>query len=68
MAKYIVNVIMSSCVEIAIEANNEEEAQILALEEAEISMADDWDYEVDCVYRDGDDDDEDEEEEEEEDE
>ena len=61
MAKYIVNVIMSACVAIEVEAHNEEEAQVIALEEAEISMVDDWDYEVDCVYRDGDDDDEEEE-------
>ncbi len=67
MAKYIVNVIMSTCIEIEVEAHNEEEAQTLAIEEAEPFMANDWDYEIDCVYRDGDDDDEDEDEEEEED-
>lgn len=60
MAKYIVDVIMSTGVEIEVEARNEEEARDIALEEAESLMADDWDCEVDCVYRDDDDDDEDE--------
>lgn len=54
MAKYIVDVIMSTGVEIEVEARD------IALEEAESLMADDWDCEVDCVYRDDDDDDEDE--------
>ena len=67
MAKYIVNVIMSTCVEIEVEAHDEDEAQTIAIEEADPSMVNDWDYEIDSVYRDGDDDDEDEEEEEEED-
>lgn len=66
MAKYVVEVVMSTCVAIEVEANDEAEAQAIALEEADPYTVDDWDYEIDCVYRDGDDDDEDEEEEEEE--
>lgn len=65
MAKYIVNVVMSTCVEIEVEAHDENEAQTIAIEEADPHMVNDWDYDIDCVYRDGDDDDEDEEEEEE---
>lgn len=65
MAKYVVEVVMSTCVAIEVEANDEAEAQTIALEEADPHTVDDWDYEIDCVYRDGDDDDEDEEEEEE---
>ena len=61
MAKYIVNVIMSTCVEIEVEAHDEDEAQTIAIEEVDPTMGDCWDYDIDCVYRDGDDDDEDEE-------
>ena len=63
MAKYIVNVIMSTCVEIEVEANDADEAQTVALEEADPYMADDWSYDIDCVFRDDDDEDEEEEEE-----
>lgn len=58
MAKYIVNVIMSACVEVEVEAHNEEEARALAIEEADpyMAMDDDWDYKVDCAFRDWDDD------------
>ena len=59
MAKYLVNVIMSTCVEIEVEASDETEAQTLAFEEADPLMADDWDYDIDSIER------EDEEEEEE---
>ena len=59
MAKYIVNVVISTCVEIEVEAHDEAEAEVLACEEAEPFMADKWDYDIDCVER------EDEEEEEE---
>lgn len=62
MAKYFVNVVMSTCVEIEVEAHDEAEAQAIALKEADPFTVHDWDYEIDCVYRD----DEDEEEEEEE--
>ena len=65
MAKYVVEVVISTCVAIEVEAHDEAEAQTLALEEADPHMADVWDYDIDCVYRGGDDDDEDEEEEEE---
>lgn len=60
MGKYVVEVVMSTCVAIEVEAHDEGEAQAIALEEADPNMADEWDYEIDCVYRD----DEDEEEEE----
>lgn len=64
MKKYVVEVFMTTCVAIEVEAHDEAEAQALAIEEADPHMADEWDYEIDGVYRDGDDDDEDEEEEE----
>lgn len=63
MAKYIVNVVMSTCVEIEVEAHDEAEAQTIAVEEADPYMADNWDYDIDCVFRDDDDEDEEEEEE-----
>ena len=66
MAKYVVEVVVSTCMAIEVEAHDEAEAQALALEEANPFSADDWEYENDCEYRDGDDDDEDEDEEEEE--
>ena len=70
MTKYIANVIISACVEIEVEARNEEEAEKLALEKANPSLPGDdydyWDYEVDCVYRHPDDDEYDDDEEEEE--
>lgn len=62
MTKYLVEVVMSACVAIEVEAHDEEEARSLALEEADPFTVDDWDYDVNCVY--GDDNDEDEEEEE----
>ena len=60
MAKYIVNVIMNTCVEIEVEANDADEAQTIALEEADPYMADEWSYDIDCVFRDDDDEDEEE--------
>jgi hypothetical protein len=56
MAKYIVEVIVSTCVVVEVEACNEEEAQTIALEKVNPSMIDDWECEAECVYRDGDDD------------
>lgn len=64
MAKYIVEVIMSACVAIEVEAHDEEEAQNVAFEKADPFVVDEWDYDINCVFRDGDDDDEDEEEDE----
>lgn len=57
MIKYIVNVIMSTSVEIEVEALNEKEAQTIALKKAEAEaeakpfMPDDWDYEIETVFR-----------------
>ena len=65
MAKYVVEVVMSTCVAIEVEAHDEAEARALALEEADPHTVDDWDYEIDSVYRDDDDEDEEEEEEDE---
>ena len=62
MPKYIVEVIMSACVAIEVEAFNENEAQTLALEEAEHYLADEWEYKIESVYRDDDDEYEEEEE------
>ena len=55
MPKYVVEVNMSACVVIEVEAFNEDEAQTLALEEAEHYLADEQNYEVESVYRDDDD-------------
>ena len=60
MAKYIVNVVMSACVEIEVEAHDEAEAEVLACEEAEPFMADEWDYDIDCVEREDDEEEEEE--------
>ena len=46
MAKYIVEVVMATCVAVKVEANSEEEAQELAYEKADPFTVDDWDYEV----------------------
>ena len=55
MTKYIVNVIMSTSVEIEVEALNEKEAQTIALKKAEAKakpfMPDDWVYEIETVFR-----------------
>ena len=58
MAKYLVNVIMSACVEIEVEAHDFEEARSLAFEEADPFMVDDWDYDIDSMEREDDEDDE----------
>lgn len=63
MAKYVVEVVMSTCVMIEVEAHDEAEARALAIEEADPYMIGDWDYDVEDVYRDDDDEDEEEEEE-----
>ena len=63
MAKYVVEVVMSTCVMIEVEARDEAEARALAIEEADPYMTGDWDYDVEDVYRDDDDEDEEEEEE-----
>lgn len=52
MAKYIVEVVMATCVAVEVEANSEEEAQELAYEKADPFIVDDWDYDINCVYRD----------------
>ena len=62
MAKYIVEVVMATCVAVEVEAQNEEEAQELAYEKADPFDADDWDYDINCIYRDDDDEDEEKEE------
>ena len=54
MAKYLVNVIMSSCVEVEVEAQNEEEARSLAFEEADPFIVDDWDYDIDSMEKEDD--------------
>lgn len=60
MAKYLVNVTMSSCVEVEVEAQNEEEARSLAFEEADPFMVDEWDYDIDSMEREDDEEGEDE--------
>ena len=58
MAKYLVNVIMSSYVEVEVDAQNEEEARTLAFEEADPFMVDDWDYDIDSMEKENDDEEE----------
>ena len=60
MAKYLVNVIMSTCVEVEVDAQNEEEARSLAFEEADPFTVDDWDYDIDSMEREDDEEGEDE--------
>lgn len=64
MTKYLVNVVMSTCVEIEVEAHDEREARNFAIEDADPYMAIDWDYDIDSVCRDYDEDEDEEEEEE----
>lgn len=52
MAKYIVEVVMATCVQIEVEAHDAEEAQKLAIEEADPCTGMDWSYDINCVYRD----------------
>ena len=52
MAKFIVNVIASACVDIEVEAHDAKEAEALALKAANPSLFNDWDYEVDYVDKD----------------
>ena len=58
MAKYVVNVIISTCVEIEVEAQNKDEARIIALEKADPFEADDWSYDIDYVFSNDDDEEE----------
>ena len=51
MAKYIVSVAMSTCVDIEVEASNEKEAKELAIEEANPFDVEDWDYDIDCIEK-----------------
>ena len=51
MAKYIVEVVMATCVAVEVEAHNEEEAQELAYEKADPFDAIEWDYDINSVYR-----------------
>ena len=60
MAKYLVNVTMSSCVEVEVEAHNEEEAPNLAVEEADPFMVEEWDYDIDSMEKEDDEEEEDE--------
>lgn len=51
MDKYIVEVVMATCITVEVEAHNEKEAQELAFEKVDPFEADEWDYDVNCVYR-----------------
>ena len=51
MPKYIVEVVMATCMEVEVEAHNEEEAQELAYEKADPFDAVEWDYDINSVYR-----------------
>lgn len=58
MAKYIVEVTMTACVAVEVEAQSKREAQELAYEKADPFDVDDWDYDINCIYRDDDEDEE----------
>ena len=60
MAKYTVEVVMATCVTVEVEARDENEAQELAFEKVDPFEVDEWDYDVNCVYRNDDDDEEEE--------
>ena len=60
MAKYIVNVVMSACVEIEVEADSEEEAKELAIEKADPFDVYGWDYDIDSLEREDDEEEEEE--------
>ena len=60
MAKYTVEVVMATCVTVEVEARDEDEARELAFEKADPFEADEWDYDVNDVYRNDDDDEEEE--------
>lgn len=54
MPKYVVEVVMSTCVEVEVEAQNEEEARELAIEKADPFDVYDWDYDIDSIEREDD--------------
>lgn len=58
MAKYTVEVAMATCVTVEVEAHDEEEAQELAFEKADPFDADEWDYDINNIYRDDNDEEE----------
>ena len=60
MAKYTVEVIMATCMTVEIEAHDEEEAQELAFEKVDPFDADEWDYDINSIYRDDNDEEEEE--------
>lgn len=57
MARYKVWINFSGCAAYDIEADSEDEARDIAMEEADESDCDSWDYDVDDVISDDDDDD-----------
>ena len=54
MAKYKVWISFSGCYGYDIEADSEEEARNIAIEEADANDCDSWDYDVDDVEEDDD--------------
>ena len=60
MAKYFVGVVMATCVEIEVEADNEEEAKELAIEKVDPFDVYDWDYDIDSLEREDDEEEEEE--------
>lgn len=55
MAKYIVEVVMATCMAVEVEAHDEKEAQELAFEKADPFEADEWSYDINDIYRNEDD-------------
>lgn len=49
MAKYKVWISFSGCAAYGIEADSEDEARDMAMEEADISDCDSWDFDIDDV-------------------
>lgn len=58
MAKYIVEVIMATCMAVEVEAHDKKEAQELAFEKADPFEADEWSYDINDIYRNEDDEEE----------
>lgn len=58
MAKYIVEVVMATCMAVEVEAHDEKEAQELAFEKADPFEADEWSYDINDIYRNEDDEEE----------
>lgn len=60
MPKYVVEVVMSTCVAVEVEAQSKEEAKEFAIEKADPFDVYDWDYDIDSIEREDDEEEEEE--------